>query len=391
MKLLVDNGIISDEDAKDQLMNQYLEKHKYKIWKAKNGSWYTYVPDEEGRLHQIRNKDKKKLHKKIVDHYKDMEAHPCFREAYRQWIQEKEECGEILRNTITRYENSFNRFFPEDEEFCQIRLCDMTDGDLDKFIKRTIKKFSLTKKSYASLTLILQGVFKYAKREKYTDFSISTFMKDYQPPKRIFTVKYKDPRKEIFKISEVKLLLNYFKFHPSIYNLGLALAFYTGLRIGELSTLKKEDNFKDGFLEIRRTEYVYKDKDGKYVITVKEMPKADSWRIIGIPQKAQEILDQIKEMNPNTEYLMTNEYGRVREKRFNYHLKKACREVGIPERTTHKIRKTYGSNLLEKNVGEAVVQRQLGHKQISTTHNFYHYDITDDDKRMALIEEAVSY
>ena len=391
MKLLVDNGIIGDEDAKSQLMNKYLEKHKYKIWQGKNGSWYTYLPDEEGALHQVRNKDVKKLRKKIVDYYRDMENHPKFREVYRQWIKEKEECGEILRNSVTRYNNSFKRFFPEDEPFCDIRLCDMTEGDLDKFLKRSIKKFGLTKKTYSSLTLILQGVFKFAKREKYTDFSISTFMKDYEPPKRIFAVKYKDPEKEVFKISEVKLLLRYFEANPTIYNLGLALAFYSGLRIGELSTLKREDNIKDCFLEIKRTEYVYQDEDGKYVYTVKEMPKADSHRIIGIPQKAQDIINQIVAINPNGEFLMMNECGRIREKRFNYHLKKACREVGIPERTSHKIRKTYGSNLLEKNVGEAVVKRQLGHKQISTTHNFYHYDITDDDKRMEMIEDAVCY
>ena len=161
--------------------------------------------------------------------------------------------------------------------------------------------------------------------------------------------------------------------------------------IGE-STLKKSDNTERFFLEIRRTEIVYKDrKTGKYVIEVKESPKADSRRVIDIPKKAQLIIDRVRLMNPFGEYLFMNEYGRIRGKRFNYHLKKACRELGIPERTVHKIRKTYGSNLLEKKVGEAIVQSQLGHRQISTTHNFYHYDITDDNERIKLIERAVSY
>ena len=392
LKFLVDSGKINLEDAKSQLMKKkYLDKHKYKIWKGTNGAWYTYVPLENGKLKQIRNKNKDKLCEKICQHYKDLESNPCFRQVYKEWITEKEECGEIQPTTVTRYNNSFARFFPVDEPFCDIKLCDMTDGDLEKFIKRSIKKHKLTKKTYAQLTLLLQGVFKFAKREKYTDFSISLFMKDFEPPKRIFAVKYKDPRNEVFRKSEVKLLLDYLMSNPTIYNLGLALIFYTGIRVGELTTLKREDNFQRYFLEIRRTEMVYKDKSGKYVCTIKESPKADSRRIIDIPKKAQAIIDRVKLMNPDGEFLFMNEYGRVREKRFNYHLKKACREVGIPERTTHKIRKTYGSNLLEKNVGEAVVQSQLGHKQISTTHNFYHYDITDDDERGKLIESAVSY
>ena len=395
MQIINISDKINLEDVKVQLdmknKKRYLEKHKYKIWQAKNGSWYTYLPDENGNLKQKRNKSLDKLNDQICSHYKELESHPTFRPVYQEWIAEKEECGEILKSTITRYNNAFNKFFPKNEPFCSIKLCDMTDGDLEKFIKRTIKKFSLTKKAYSAMTLILLGVFKYAKREKYTEFSISTFMKDFDPPKRIFTVKYKDPQKEIFKIKEVKLLLDYFAKNPTIYNLALSLEFYTGLRVGELSALKKSDNFKRCFLEIKRTEHFYKDDDGKYVYTIKESPKSDSYRIIDIPQKAQEIIDKVYEMYPNNEFLFMNDGKIIPEQRFNYYLKKACREVGIPERSTHKIRKTYGSNLLEKNVGEAVVQRQLGHKQISTTHNFYHYDITDDDERKNIIENAVSY
>ena len=96
-------------------------------------------------------------------------------------------------------------------------------------------------------------------------------------------------------------------------------------------------------------------------------------------------------MSPNNEYLFSDDKGRIRESRFNYRLRKACREIGIPERASHKVRKTYGSNLLEKRVGEAVAQSQLGHKQISTTHNFYHYDILDDDERSEAIDSASSY
>jgi integrase len=172
----------------------------------------------------------------------------------------------------------------------------------------------------------------------------------------------------------------------------LILAFYTGVRIGELCTLKRSDNIEKYFLTIQRTEVTYKDKAlNKYVTTIKESTKGDETRVIDLPKKAQAIIDQLYLLNPNGEFLFMDDKGRIKSKRFNYYLTKACRELGIQEKTSHKMRKTYGSNLLEKEVGEAIVQGQLGHKQISTTHNFYHYDITDDDERSDIINQAVVY
>lgn len=82
---------------------------------------------------------------------------------------------------------------------------------------------------------------------------------------------------------------------------------------------------------------------------------------------------------------------RITTRMFNYYLKKACKQVGIPSRSTHKIRKTYGSKLLQNDVDSAIVTKQMGHKDISTTQNYYHYDITTDSKRKHIISNAICY
>lgn len=394
MQFLVENGNIDLEDIQKQLKMKEREKilsnHHYKIWEGVDGYWRTYLPDDNGKLKMKKRKDYQSIEDDVYQYYYDKIKRPKFREVFEEWIAEKEEYEEIQKNSITRYRNSFNRFFPENEEFCSIKLVDITDSDLEKFLKKSIKNHKLTRKTYSSLTLILQGVFRFARRENYTDFSIANFMNNFEPPKKIFKKKPKDPKLQVFSRKEAKMLIEYFLVHIDIINLGLALMFYTGLRVGELSTLKKEDNAKRYFLNICRTEVTYQE-NGKYVNSVKELPKGDDPRIIDIPQKGQKILDQIILMSPNKEYLFSDDYGRIRSARFNYRLKKVCEELQIPVRSTHKIRKTYGSNLLENNVGEALTQSQLGHKQISTTHNYYHYDITDDEERSRAINEAVSY
>ena len=396
LKYLEEYGKIDLPYIKEQIeMNKrqtILNDHPYKIWFGKDGYWHSYLIGDDGKLKHKKRKNQNDIENDIINYYISKKQEPKFRAVYAEWIKEKEECGELEKNSITRYDNAFEQFFPLDEPFCDIKLCKMTDGDLERFIKKSIKKHSLTKKSYGMLTVLLNGVFKFAKRQKYTDFNISIFFGNFVPNKKLFTRKHVDKKKEVFTRKEARMLIEYFQKNPTIINMGLTLAFLTGVRVGELCTLKKEDNIEKNFLAIRRTEVIYKDKEtNKYVTSIKESPKGDDYRVIDIPKKAQIVIEQIKLMNPHGEFLFMDEHGRIREKRFNYYLKKACVEIGIPVRTTHKMRKTYGSNLLEKNIGEALVQNQLGHKQISTTHNFYHYDITEDDERSEMINTCVVY
>lgn len=397
LKFAIENGMIDAAYVRDmiemQKRKEILEKHPYKIWEGKDGKWYTYLPDEEkGRVLKKR-KSEKLIQDCVVEYYIEIEQHPCFREAYSRWISEKEEFEEIGKDSITRYDNDFKRFFPESDPFCKIRLCDMTSGELERFIKRTIKDKRLTPKAYTGLRLILIGVFKFSKREGYTDFSISTFFSDLSLPKNIFKRVIKDNSREIFTQTELKRVTEYLQDNPDIVNLGLLLEFFTGTRVGELSSLKHEDNDRRYILKIQRTEYMYYDKEsGKRVTTVKNFPKSESGvREILLPKEAQEILDKIKKINPSGEFLLMRNGKRITSKVFNYHLHKVCEAVGIPPRSTHKIRKTYGSILLSNNVDESLVLNQMGHSNISTTQNYYYYDILDDAKKFEAINRAINY
>lgn len=398
LKYAVENGIIDLSYVQEKIeMNkrkEYLEKHPYSIWKGENdGKWYTYLPGEDGDRILRRRHTKSDIESVVVEYYRAIDERPCFREAYKRWIAEKEEFEEVGKNSITRYDNDFQRFFPADEPFCKIRLCDMTDSDLERFIKRTIKEKGLTAKSYAMLRLILNGVFKFSKREHYTDYSITNFFNDLSLPRNIFKKKIKDGEDEVFSKREVALLMNYFNKEDTSANMGLAIAFMTGVRVGELSSLKKVDNIKRGILSIRRTEITYKDKDiGKRLTVVKDYPKTDSGlRAIIIPEHAQEVLDKVKQKNPNGEYLFMKDGKRITERMFNYYLQKACKQVSILPRSTHKMRRTYGSNLLLNGVDESIVVGQMGHKDILTTQKYYHYDIEEDSERVKKINQAVSY
>jgi hypothetical protein len=93
----------------------------------------------------------------------------------------------------------------------------------------------------------------------------------------------------------------------TIKNRGVLLVFVTGMRVGELSTLKPEDiqiTDKNSFIHVCRTEIHYSEEDEqgqrKNVVGVQDFPKSEAGdRYIILNSFAIQILQRIKELNPN--------------------------------------------------------------------------------------------
>ncbi len=100
----------------------------------------------------------------------------------------------------------------------------------------------------------------------------------------------------------------------------------------------------------------------------------------------------IRALNPFGEFLFMDKQGRrIRANRFNHWLHRACKKVGIPERSTHKIRKTYASILLSNKVDERLIINQMGHTDIATTRGSYYFNRNSEDKNKGIISNAIYY
>ena len=115
-------------------------------------------------------------------------------------------------------------------------------------------------------------------------------------------------------------------------------------------------------------------------------------RTIFLPETAEKTLRAIRAINPFGEFLFMDKQGRrIRGNRFNYWLHRACRKVGIPERSSHKIRKTYASILLSSHVDERLIISQMGHTDIATTRGSYYYNRNSADKNKGIISSAINF
>ena len=86
------------------------------------------------------------------------------------------------------------------------------------------------------------------------------------------------------------------------------------------------------------------------------------------------------------------EHGaRVQTNTFNDRLKLACTKLNIPVRSMHKLRKTYGTTLIDNGVDESLIMTQMGHKDISTTRKYYYYANKDSETNRKQIRNAINF
>lgn len=86
----------------------------------------------------------------------------------------------------------------------------------------------------------------------------------------------REDSKEVFNEYELPVVLSYLESNLDLKNLGILLMFLTGVRVGELVTLKHSD-FSGTVFKVQRTETRIPSPDGHgYEYKVKDFPKAEA-------------------------------------------------------------------------------------------------------------------
>jgi len=209
---------------------------------------------------------------------------------------------------------------------------------------------------------------------------------------KMFSKTVKRDEDQVFSEDAIPKVIEYLKSDPTIENLGIILAFQTGVRVGELAALKLADR-KENVIHIQRTEIKYQELDTrKFIFEVKNFPKSDAGdRNLIITKNAIETFEAIQELNPNGEYLFEKNGKRLRALTLSRRIIWACEKLNICKRSTHKIRKTYGTTLINSNVDEAVIIEQMGHSDIKTTKEYYYFSNRNKQKKEIQINNAIPF
>ena len=392
LQFAITNGMIDLSSVQEAMEKKereyYLSLHTYEIWQGSNGKWYTYIPVKKGRVLKRRNTEIE-IQDIIADYYKSQKEDHTTQNVFTDWVNEKLQLNEIGKGTYDRYCNDYKRFF-DGTDIEREKFPNITEDTLELFIRKTIVDHNLTQKAYSNFRTLIFGIFKHAKKKKYTEISISSFMGDLELSKNVFKRATKRKEDQIYLEDEIPLVTEYLRSYPTALNLGVLLTFQTGIRAGELAALKPSDVI-GRTIHIQRQEIRYKHPDtNRCIREVKEYPKTDRGdRYIIITENALQTIETVKKINPNGEYLFEINGKRILANSYNEGIGRMCKELNITRKSMHKIRRTYGTTLLDGNVDESIIMEQMGHKDITTTRKHYYYSNKNQKSKELQIQKAI--
>lgn len=375
---IVEDCIIGADSVLDIAMatkrEQILKIHPYTITPptAKSGRWQTCYKDTTGKRKNIKAQTKEEILDKLISIYFSNSHidNLTFYGLYEEWLEYKSTIANSP-NTIKRHRQHYHKYF-ESSTLHDMKVNKVDELLLEKECNRIVKEFSLSRKEWCNAKTILNGMYEYAVRKKYLT---ENPIKKVQILVKFKQVVRKTGKTETFNSEELAALN---EFLDRMYEetsdasfLAVKVNFLLGLRVGELVALKWSDWCDEKNLHIVREE-IRNQTDNSYEVV--EHTKTNRDRFVVVVPKAADILEKIERQG---EYVFMRNGERISSIRIATVLRKFARYMGIPIKSSHKMRKTYASLLNACGVPLDCIREMLGHSNLNTTLGYIYNPLTE--------------
>lgn len=367
---------------------EILSNHKYCIYQGQDKKWYTYLPDstKPGGRRKVKKPSYDEVKVEVIKHYESESI--TVEELFADWNDRRESLKKIKPSTASRNRYDFDRFF---DDIRKQKVALLTAEDVSSFLEEVLSKFDISSKRFSSIKSIVRGMLRRAKKLRLIDFDIEPIFHDLDISDKEFRQPRIDDSREIFYDDEIDILIEYCKDHRSdLSTLAIALMFVSGIRVGEAVCLKKTD-ILDREIAVHRIETQYR-KDGVNYFDVSDSSKTPAGvRRVIIPDSYQWILDDLLRLGGD-DWIFTGIHGkRMHTSQVRKRLYAICRTLDIPVRSPHKLRKTYATILLDNKVDSKMIEKQMGHTDVSTTELHYHRDRKRTQQKRDVINSIAEF
>ena len=390
---IIDTGSIQNAilAKKKDLVNKV---HPYKMYQGtgRDRRWFTYVDDLKypGKRKKVGRQTEEALIGYLYDHYalsQSSRRNVKLPDCYADWRDYKLATANRA-NTVRRLDTDYKRFYlnePLSEPIMKTPLRLLTKAEIEMWSYQMIKRYNLTHKAFSGLITILRQVYEYLiDRGVLTDNPVT---KIRIRPTSFHKVRKKPAGTQVFYHDEVEKITERARLlareHLDENYLALPLFFETGIRIGECMGLSFEDFDKESGIVRVHCSFVTKDEllpDGtwatrKYEVEEHLKQNADEREVL-VPDSCFDLLTEIKKIKFQRGEVGPRLFEAKTPADIQLKLHRICRDLGITQRSPHKIRKTYISTLLNQGFDLDFVREQAGHQDLKTTLNCYTFSTT---------------
>lgn len=397
----IQSGLIDMEEIQKKLELQkkenIIKNHPYSIWIGKDQYWRTYVHDETRRNHRklVKKKKKESLYEFLYEFY---DQKITLRDLYKRWLKYKG-LHTNRSSYIARIIADWNRFY-EFDEIADKNILTLSEVYLDEWLHGKIKEYNMTKTCFYNMSLVLRQSLLYAKSTHIISYNP---MVDVKINTKMFRhVKKPKDETQVFLNGEVPkifhLALDEYEETGREDCLAIALNFMLGLRSGELAAIKEEDIEDEKYLHIQRMEVKEYDTSnpikakfiGRNVVEYTKTEEGDRYVYMNhvVRTYINELILSHKKTGNDQKYIFLKNGKRIESYFFNGRLEKYCRAIHIPEKRTHKIRKTFISSLIDHNINLNEIRKIVGHADERTTLKNYCYNKTEKNEQEIMLEDC---
>lgn len=207
-------------------------------------------------------------------------------------------------------------------------------------------------------------------------------------------LKYKIPKKkhnpvEILNRTEQSKLIPYLYTDLDRSKAGIILCISTGLRLGEICSLKWDDiDFDQMVIHVNRTvQRIATLKGTTKTMLIETVPKSPfSVREIPISDTTRQLLSAFKVKGQ--EYVLCGDKP-MEPRTYQNHFKKYLKEININNHNFHALRHTFATNCIDSGMDAKSLSEILGHSDIQITLNHYVHPTMDTKRKHINILSSV--
>lgn len=287
----------------------------------------------------------------------------CLDSVSKLWLEERR--AFVKESTFVKYQDYLNRYILP--EFGNQMMDAIEDTAIEAFSSRLLKEGGkkgqgLSPKTVSEICQIMKYIRKYALKHHIAVAYSADCVTIHVSKKPI----------EVLSPAEQEVLEEEVCDNPTSVLLGIFLALYTGIRIGELCALKWDDfSWAEQELHIQKTLQRIPDtsNEGHTKIDINSAKTDASQRTIPL---SDEVVKKLREHCKPGAYFLTGDENRYMEPRLmEYHFAKILHRCGLRKVNFHVLRHTFATRCVEKEFDIKCLSAILGHSSIAITMDRY--------------------